>query len=150
MFFLIAAIEINMSRQSIYWLTGSFNYIYPLFLFFAYFYCITKIENKNYYIASIIVGLLSAATMEQSSMMTFGLTLLVLLSKFKEFKNIKNTLHENKKLLLLLAVTLIGTCSVLLSPSQFIRISHKTQDFSLLSDIVNNEKFYNKFISIHF
>ena len=141
MFFLIAAIEINMSRQSIYWLTGSFNYIYPLFLFFAYFYCITKIENKKYYIASIIVGLLSAATMEQSSMMTFGLTLLVLLSKFKEFKNIKNTLHENKKLLLLLAVTLIGTCSVLLSPSQFIRISHETKDFSLLSGIANNLKF---------
>lgn len=137
-FLLISSIEITVTRQSVYWLTGSFNYVYPCVMLLAYAFTLTKIENKKYYCASLILGFLSAATMEQSAMMSFGLTILVFLSKFKDLKNIKQTIKDNKKILALLLVTFIGACTVLLAPAQFNRIKIETEKISIIDKMKDN------------
>ena len=145
LFFFLAFLDISITRQSVYWLTGSFNYVYPLFLFFAYWYCLTKIENKKYFIASILLGFLSAATMEQVAMMTFGLTILITLSHWNGFHAIKNFCKQNTKLLLLSFITFLGLCTVILAPSQFRRIelenAKNSGETSLQETIFENSKF---------
>lgn len=142
-FFLISALNITVTNQSVYWLTGSFNYVYPLFIFFIYWDSLYKLDTKNNYVPTIILGLLSSASVEQASMMTFGLTLLTLLSKISSFKNITVQFKNNIKLIILCFVTLIGACTVLLSPSQFVRINNEeaqTQNVSILERIIENTK----------
>ena len=150
MFLFISFLDISITRQSTYWLTGSFNYIYPIFLLFIYWFCLTKIDNKNFFIAAIIVGLLAAATMEQSGMMAFGLTILTLLSKFKNYKelrknhlfnNIKDILKQNNKLVILSIVTLIGLSSVILAPAQFVRIGLEETEQPLFNRLLTNSEF---------
>lgn len=176
-FFLLAVLDISIFRESVYWLTGSFNYVYPIFLFFMYWYFVSKIggstssstqsinaqsnnpqspnvqksdiqnsktQRKNmqdcnikvkskklnaiktnstaFFALTLLVGFLSAATVEQCGMMTFGLTILLTLSSWKGFSKIKNFFSENKKLIALCFVTLLGLATVILAPSQFRRI----------------------------
>ena len=140
LFFFLSALDISITRQSVYWLTGSFNYVYPLFLFFAYWFCLNKIENKKWFITSIFVGLLSSATMEQSAMMTFGLTILITLSHFKGFDTLKDFIHTNSKRLILCLITLIGLCTVILAPAQFKRIEleNAKEEVSAQTTILEN------------
>ena len=141
MFFLISLLDISITRQSIYWITGSFNYIYPLLMFFIYWYTLTKLDtSKKSFIFSIIFGILASASVEQAGMMTFGLTLLLLLSKFTTVKDFKNFIKNNRKLLILLTITLIGTASVILAPSQFIRLNESNES-NLITTIIQNTKF---------
>lgn len=140
-FFFIAILDISVTRQSVYWLTGSFNYVYPLFLFFAYWFCLNKIDNKKFFILSILVGFISAASMEQTAMMTFGLTVLVTLTHFKGFRYSKNFMQENTKLFILCFVTLVGLCTVILAPSQFRRIeleNAKEEETSIQTTLLEN------------
>lgn len=141
-FCFLAILDISITRQSVFWLTGSFNYVYPLFLFFAYWFCLNKIHDKKFLILSIFLGFLSASTMEQSAMMTFGLTILTFLSHFKGFKLIKKFFKENIKLLILTLVTLVGLSTVIFAPSQFKRIelenAKETEEISTLEKVVEN------------
>ena len=144
LFFFIASLSIQITRQSVYWLTGSFNYVYPIFLLFCYWFCLSKIESKKYFILSIILGFLAAASMEQSAMMTLGLTLLTFLTKFKNIKDLKNLVtisKQNLKLIILSIITLIGVCTVVLAPAQFVRIDKEQQETSTLDTIKNNSFF---------
>lgn len=144
LFFFIASLSITITRQSVYWLTGSFNYIYPIFLFFAYWFCLSKIQNKKYFIFAIILAFLASASMEQGSMMTLGLTLLTFLTKFKSIKDLKNLVSiskENIKLIILSIVTLVGVCTVVLAPAQFVRIGKEQQEISTIDNIKTNAIF---------
>jgi len=141
MFFFLASLSITITRQSTYWLTGSFNYIYPIFLLFAYCACLIKISNNKYFAFSIILGLLASATMEQSGMMAFGLTVLSLLTKIDSIKNIKLILKNNGRLLILTLVTLLGVCTVVLAPAQFVRIQNEQNEISTLDKFINNSEF---------
>lgn len=38
---------VAMSRECIYWLTGSFNYVYPLFMLFIYWYVLLKYRKTR-------------------------------------------------------------------------------------------------------
>ena len=89
-FFLISSIEIMVTRQSIYWITGSLNYIYPCIMLLIYTYFLTKIEDDKYFFITVILAFLAAATMEQSTMMVLGLTVLTFLSRFKSCKSLKD------------------------------------------------------------
>ena len=141
MFFFVAFLDISVTRQSTYWLTGSFNYIYPIFLLLSYSYCLTKLENKKYFILAIFLGFFSAATMEQSAMMTLGVTILYLISKIDSIKNIKLTLKSNIKLIILSIITLIGVSTVILAPAQFVRMEIEENDTSTMDKIILNSKF---------
>lgn len=146
-FFIIASLSINITRQSTYWLTGSFNYIYPIFLLFAYWFSLLKIDNKRFFIIAIILGFFSAASMEQNAMMTFGLTILTLFAKFKNLKSLmylknwKEVFKTNKRLILLCLITFIGVCTVILAPAQFVRIQKEETDIPLSTTVINNSKF---------
>ncbi|WP_113672676.1 DUF6056 family protein [Vallitalea guaymasensis] len=109
----------NLTRQSVYWLTGSFNYVYPIFMLLVYWYLLSRSTYSNkmrWYVP--IIGFLAAATVEQASVMTFGLTLLMLLEKRIIRKN-----KINKMEILTLIIVALGMLSVICSPAVFLRAS---------------------------
>ncbi len=136
-FVLISLLDILLLNQSVYWITGSFNYIYPMFCFLVYWFFLNRVEKKNsYFVIAIIFGILASASVEQAGMMAFGLTLLTLITKFDGFKNL---FRNNKRVIILLFVTLIGLCTVVLSPSQFIRFNTATE-IPFMQQVLQNSK----------
>lgn len=123
----IVLLDPSITRQSIYWLTGSFNYLYPMFLLLFYWYMLRRAIKQNR-ITWFVVGLafLSAATVEQSSLMTFGLTFLTLIEiKWMQKKRV------DKIFFAALMVTLFGVITVLFAPGVFERVAveeHPTND----------------------
>lgn len=140
-FFLIAGLAITITRQSVYWITGSFNYVYPLFCFFTYWYCLQNINSFKYFAPAILLGFLASASVEQAGMMTFGLTLLTFLSHFTGFKQIKDIVHSHFKEFILVIVTLIGVSSVLFAPSQWVRLEEEETSRSTSEIVVGNAKY---------
>lgn len=145
-FLFIAVLDISITRQSTYWITGSFNYIYPTLLLLIYWYLLKNIERKKFFAASIFVGILAAATVEQAGIMVFGLTLLTFLSKVNFvkknfFKEFKTAFKSNSRLLILIFATLIGVLTVVLAPSQFVRISEETTETPFINTFLSNAKF---------
>jgi hypothetical protein len=117
----VCLIDIIIARESIYWLTGSFNYVYPILMLLIYWYMLLKFcdTGKNFLVI-LLLSFLASATVEQVAMMTFGLTILTLINYYVLNGNNNNYLNKNKILIILFFVT-IGTFSVILSPSTFIR-----------------------------
>ena len=141
-FFLLAFIDITITRQSVYWVVGTFNYAYPILMLCIYWYCLLNLDNKKYWVPSIIFGILSAASVEQCAMMTIGVTVLILISKFDSLKNIKIVLRDNKKLLILLIITIICAATVVLAPSQFNRLEIDSEVISGMESLKYNVKFF--------
>lgn len=141
-FFLLALIDITITRQSVYWVVGTFNYAYPILMLCIYWYCLLNLDNKKYWVLSIIFGILAAASVEQCAMMTIGVTLLVLVSKSDSWKNIKNVLKENKKFLILLLITILCAATVVLAPSQFNRLEIDSEVISGVESLKYNIKFF--------
>lgn len=134
-FALIALLDIAVTNQSVYWITGSFNYVYPIFMLLVYWNFLNKIDfGKKYFILAIIFGFLASASVEQVGMMAFGLTLLTL---FAKMEGINKFFNKNKKLLVLLFVTLVGLLTVILAPSQLIRLN-SNPEIDTLERIENN------------
>lgn len=134
MFFFVSILDILVTRQSVYWITGSFNYVYPICMFFIYWYYLIKIdESKKNFICAIIFGILGSASVEQMGMMTFGITVLTMLSKVKSIKEItkkdgiKELFQKNKRIVWMLIITFVGLASVLLAPGQFVRINQESK-----------------------
>ena len=90
--------------------------------------------GKKYFILAIIFGFLASASVEQVGMMAFGLTLLTL---FAKMEGINKFFNKNKKLLVLLFVTLVGLLTVILAPSQLIRLN-SNPEIDTLERIENN------------
>lgn len=141
-FFLLSLIDITITRQSVYWVVGTFNYAYPILMLCIYWYCLLNLENKKYWVPAIISGILSAASVEQCAMMTIGVTLLVLVSKIDSWKNIRSVLKENKKLLVLLLITILCAATVVLAPSQFNRLEIDSEVISGIESLKYNIKFF--------
>ena len=128
-------------RQSTYWITGSFNYIYPIFMLVLYWYILLKFSKTNFYkkdfLLLIILAFLASATVEQGGVMAFGLTILFFIYNII----IKRTVIL-KKLGFVLLSSLIGILSVICSPAQFTRFGLETSEsFSLLSSVKNGFNF---------
>ena len=132
---LILAIPIKVARQSIYWKTGSMNYVFPMFLFFLYWYVLLKSFLSHFQKGKLLVILLafiSSLTVEQEGMMTFGVTLLLLI--YYLWKKKQYHFIPIKPLILILTSSLTGLCTLLLAPSQFTRIQlEHANDSSLFS-----------------
>lgn len=109
----------NMTRESVYWLTGSFNYVYPLLMLLIYWYQLSISIDKNQTSWFLpLLGFLSAATVEQVSLMTFGLTLCVLFEKAFIQKKKLTKMH-----IITLVTTTIGMLTVIAAPGIFLRVS---------------------------
>lgn len=125
----ISAIDHGMAEQSIYWLTGSFNYLYPLWLFFVFAYVYSIKARYQATPTVILIGFLAAATVEQSAMMTLGMIVLNLLwyvyinNDVSHYGILGNLKLIHKRQWLLLMVVLIGAMSVIVAPSVFVRVT---------------------------
>lgn len=136
----ILMLHISVIRQSVYWTTGSFNYVYPIFMLFWYLYALFKafknnFEGKQFFL--ILLALLASATVEQASMMVFGSTLLLLVYLLIRNKKLKEN-NNLKKLVFILLATFIGLSSVILAPGQITRIGlEENESISLIENAKN-------------
>ncbi len=118
---MVGALGIDMTRESIYWLTGSFNYVYPFAMLMLFWYLLYTMRGR-YLPLLYVLGFLSAATTEQNGMMTLGVVVLYLLdSKFIRREK------PQKKLLFLLIPTVLGFVSVYFAPATFVRYGIETE-----------------------
>lgn len=114
----IGLLDPNMTRQSIYWLTGSFNYVYPILMLYIYWYLLARSNYYNKFTWILpILGFLSAATQEQNSLMTFGLTVLLI------FEIMLKKQKVNKVQIISLITTMVGMLTVIASPAVLFRAS---------------------------
>lgn len=118
---MVTALDVDITRESIYWLTGSFNYVYPFAVLMLYWYLLYSGRGK-YAPALYVLGFFSAATTEQNGMMTVGVTVLYLIDE----KFIRKE-QLSAKIACLLIPTLIGFCSVYFAPATFVRYGIETE-----------------------
>ncbi len=116
----IFSLGVDMTRESVYWLTGSCNYVYPFALMITYWYLLTSGKGKLPIL--YILALFSAATTEQNGMMTLGVTLLYLL----DLRLIKKERVSASRLCLLIPAAL-GFVSVYFAPATFVRYGIETE-----------------------
>lgn len=147
-FFGILMLNIWVIRQSVYWTTGSFNYVYPIFMLLWYWYVLFKFSKDNFkgkkLVLTSLLAFFASATVEQGGMMAFGLTVLFFIYNFinnKKKTSIDNLTLNRVKLapiLIILACSFIGVATVILTPSQFIRFGLEAEEsFNMLDSIKN-------------
>ncbi|MDP3387657.1 MAG: DUF6056 family protein, partial [Eubacteriales bacterium] len=125
---LASALDRSMTEQSVYWLTGSFNYLYPLWLF-TWFMHRYIIKNKSEVDGRLMVlGFFAASSVEQVGMMTIGLVVLTLAYNAYLRTDPNTSLTEkirtiNKKEWILLMIVTFGAATVILAPSVFLRMT---------------------------
>lgn len=123
--FLIAVIlfftfDIEIVQFPIYWVTGTFNYLFPMLLLLSSYYLYQKNLYTNfrknkflYYILLFISG----ASMEQTGLMLFGL---FFLETFNSCLILKEKITKMRVFSLI--VTLVGYLTVVFSPGTFERM----------------------------
>lgn len=114
--FLLPAV---LTRQSVYWITGAMNYVLPLALFLEYWVLLRDaLSGRRGWLPAAVFGALAGLTVEQASMMTVGLTVLLVgehwLVRRQGFP---------KKALWPLLLSAAGAASILLAPSVAYRAS---------------------------
>jgi len=104
-------------RQSVYWLTGSFNYVYPVMMLFVYWHMLSRGRRTGEYSRALpALAFFAAATVEQSSMMAFGLTVIAAFDSWVIRRE-----KMSKPLFFALVGALLGMLTVLLAPGVFHR-----------------------------
>ncbi len=134
----ILGIGMPVYRQSVYWLTGSFNYVYPILMLVIYWSVLKQeIESKKSCQFLPVLAFFASATVEQGGMMAFGLNV-ILLGEKKFFRKEKLKRCE----IMALIASFAGIVTVVCSPAQFLRASVEENpvDGGLLSLIVYNVK----------
>ncbi len=111
----------DMTRESVYWLTGSCNYVYPLCLLFVFWNVLIAEDFKGRRVLLPVLAFLSAATTEQNGMMTLGLAVLVLADRMVLQKK-KPPLAD----ILAGVFALVGMATVCFTPSVFLRYGLET------------------------
>lgn len=132
-FFLFFTIGISITRQSVYWLTGSFNYVYPIFTLLVYWFLITKNSKFLPFFA-----IFASQTTEQGSMMAFGLMVLYFIKSYIKDKQI-----PSKIWIFSLIINLFGLLSIILSPGTFNRIDTTPNKLSFFDLLLSNIKHQN-------
>ncbi len=136
---MILSLHVDIVRESVYWLTGSFNYVYPFALLMVFWYLLCKTKHMT---LLYILAFFSAATTEQNGMMTLGIVVLYLIDvKFIK----KEKLSKRYGFLLIPAV--IGFVSVYFAPATFVRYGLETEKGML--DVIKQQlpMLYYNFIS---
>lgn len=116
-----------MFADSVYWLTGSFNYFFPSFIIVLLYYFILK--EKNIFLTAVLSFLCGAST-EQTGLMCVGLLFLLVFNNF--IKNKKLPLYDSVNFLM----SVLGYLTVILSPGTFRRLD--TQSNVTVSSFLYN------------
>lgn len=111
----ILTIHIEMAKESTLWLTGSFNYTYPLMMFTWYWYLLFTNE-KHSTKKLCIIGFLAAASMEQESVLAVLLTLGFVYVCFKSRGRLSDKLKKT------MIITAVGAATLLLAPGNLTRM----------------------------
>jgi hypothetical protein len=139
----ICLLNISLTRQSVYWLTGSFNYVYPIFILLVFWYKFIKyIDTKKRFGFTLFLAFLSSASVEQAALMSIGLIILTNLLNifFKKW----NTLEKlgGYKMVILTGVAVLGMAFVIFAPSTFIRFKlENSENLPLIVSMKNNFRF---------
>jgi hypothetical protein len=125
--FTYATIMPGIYSESIYWLTGSLNYLFPIFILLLTMLVTIKKPQSNWVFP---LCLLSSVTVEQVSMMTLGLFVLFILNEIikKEKVNIKHIICA--------VISLAGFLTIIFSPGTNIRFNN--QNRTTLQDVFVN------------
>ena len=140
----VLCLDIYITRQSVYWITGSFNYVYPFAVFMLFWLCISKVDYGKLNMPILcVLGFVSAASTEQNAMMTIGLCVLYLLHKWIFGKKL------DKRLLFVTIIVIIGGLTVFLAPATFVRTQLENKEQVTLAAIVvqNLKVLYSYFIA---
>lgn len=99
------------------WISGTFNYVFPMLMLFAYIYLLMNNKSKSGEIWCIIFGFLSSLTTEISSLITLILTAIILIKRYK-------TLPKIPKLYILgVVLQVIGFMFLVMSPGMSGRLN---------------------------
>jgi hypothetical protein len=123
---LFLLIDVNIARGSVYWLDGSANYLYPVFMLSWAVYIFDKSlsDNKKHYFLPLLC-FFAGATTEQAGLMTAGILFAIVASE---------KITGRKKLLAphyAAAACLLGWLTVILAPGTFARHGIERTGFSL-------------------
>lgn len=134
--FSISTLDARLTSQSVYWLTGSFNYVYPVFLLFLliYFYY-SRNEKIHWYL--YFIGFLAGASVEQAGMMAFGFILLNII--YKNFILKKKIAKED---ITLAIIILVGFLTVILAPGMFHRVSVEDVQSTSIGTLIFDNSIY--------
>lgn len=109
-------IHIEMAKESTLWMTGSFNYTYPLMMFTWYWYLLFTNEKQSLR-KLCVVGFFAAASMEQESALA-----LMLAAGVAAYSVLIRKQELSQKLKRALVFTAIGTVSLFLAPGNLSRM----------------------------
>ena len=143
----VLAMHIDMTRQSVYWITGSFNYLYPLVLVLALWFLVQSYEGRGRSIWLAVVGFLAGASVEQGAMMAIGVFVLYFLFRLLGKVSIK------RGEVWAFAATLVGAATLFLAPATFRRVAIEAKE-PLFTIVLRSGKilltglFSNYFISV--
>lgn len=109
----------GLTRQSVYWITGAMNYVFPLALLLEYWVLLrATLAGRRGWVLASVFALLAGLTVEQISVMTVGLTVLLM----GEYCLVRKNAFPKQALWPLL-LSAAGTATVVLAPSVFYRSS---------------------------
>ncbi len=117
----VFALPTYISRESIYWRTGSMNYVYPFALLMLFWVVLKNDKGKYKKVLLPCIAFFSAATTEQNSMMTLGITVLYILGFVR--KNRKMPKYIFRTFICVAA----GFASVYLAPSNMVRYALQSE-----------------------
>lgn len=138
----ILSLRPDMTRESVYWLTGSFNYVYPFAVLLLYWYLLQNREIRARGYLLPIAAFFSAATTEQNSMMTLGVSVLYIfdLLVIRREKPLKSEVTA-------LVLAVVGLVSVYFAPATFVRYGLETNEGFFVTLKKNLPVLYYQFMS---
>jgi hypothetical protein len=133
---IVASVDPLMASQSVFWTTGSLNYLFPMWAFFGFVHGQLSGKSMGW---QIVFCFLSAFSVEQGSMMLFGFLVLNLMTQGlgpKESRKIR-LLIDLKKNYLFFIISVIGLCSIMLAPSMLLRVSIEENASMVFSELIH-------------
>lgn len=128
----IPALRPEMTRESVYWLTGACNYVFPFFLLLLFWHLLYREDARGRLYLLPILAFLSGATTEQNGMMTVGIAVLFFLDKRLNQKN-----KADRASAAALIASFFGMLSVFLSPATSLRYGLET-DAGVLATLADH------------
>lgn len=129
--FFFAVLSINLKREAFYWISGSFNYLYPIMLLVIYtnvYYKIRKEKKVPFYLP--FLGFILGASSEQISFMACGIFGCVYIYQI---------LYKKQKIYVLETISyfllILGTLSLFLSAGTIHRMGDENEKLSIVQNI---------------
>ena len=130
-FFLILSVSNRLRMQTYTWIMGT-TYVIPLLLYFVYLsllykYVIEDKMSKVSFIIMLVCNLCIPLFMENAAaMLVGGNVLIIIYAYFKKKDKLKN-------LIILLVISIIGTCIIKFSPGASYRLNRDHAEFNAMS-----------------